>query len=59
MLKTGIVRTRQPTVAHSADRKITLAPLACPHSAHDVRAVRDPEDESFFALQMPIRPRLS
>ena len=38
MLKSGIAPAQRPTVAYSAGRKITLAPLACPHCAHEVRA---------------------
>jgi len=30
--------TLRPSVAYSAGRKITLAPLSCPHCAHEVRA---------------------
>ena len=30
MLKSKITRTPRPTVAYSADRKVTLAPLTCP-----------------------------
>jgi ribosomal protein S27AE len=38
MLRSRITPTPRPTVAYSAGRKITLAPLACPHCAHGVRA---------------------
>ena len=38
MLKSRTTPTPRPTVAYSAGRKITLAPLACPHCAHAVRA---------------------
>ena len=38
MLKSRIAPTTRPTVAYSAGRKITLASLACPHCAYEVRA---------------------
>ena len=38
MLKSRIASTPRPTVAYSADRKVTLAPLACPYCAHELRA---------------------
>jgi ribosomal protein S27AE len=37
-IKSRIAPTQRPSVAYSAGRKITLAPLACPHCAHAVRA---------------------
>jgi hypothetical protein len=37
MLKSRIAPIPRPTVAYSG-RTITLAPLACPHCAHEVRA---------------------
>ena len=38
MLKSSIAPTPRPTVVSSAGRKITLASLACPHCAYEVRA---------------------
>ena len=38
MLKSRIAPAPRPTGNYSAGRKITLAPLACPHCAHEVRA---------------------
>ena len=37
-IKSRNAPTQRPSVAYSAGRKITLAPLACPHCAHAVRA---------------------
>jgi len=38
MLNSRIAPIPPPTIAYSAGCKITLAPLACPHCAHGVRA---------------------
>ena len=38
MLKSRSAPAPRPTVAYSAGRKITLAPLACPYCAHEIRA---------------------
>ena len=38
MLKSRTPPAPRPTVAYNAGPKITLAPLACPYCAHEVRA---------------------
>jgi hypothetical protein len=38
MLKSKVAPTLRPTVAYSTGRTVTLAPIACPYCAHEVRA---------------------
>ena len=38
MPKSKPASTPRPTVAYSADRKVTLAPVACPHCGRELHA---------------------
>jgi hypothetical protein len=58
MLESRTAPAPRWTVAYSVSRKITLAPLACPHCAHEVRAAdAGPHDDGGLLLLPCRNPR--